>query len=170
MWEQIFQIALPGLIGALVSGVPLYIQIRRVNAEIKTQAGQSFLDQREKSQSIDRQAKIDVEAEWKRMLDEKDKDIVRLRLKDDEQEAKIGDLLNRHIECKQNEARQDERAKFHEKRSEEQGREVRALTNKVLQLEKLIREKLNAPEQPSSESSGGTLLVQQSTTQEEARP
>lgn len=171
MWEQIFQIALPAITGALAVGIPLWIQLRKAFAEIsqgkataelqaKERNSQIELEAKKKAQEMTQNDKINVEAEWKRVLNEKDTELVKLRAKDDEQEAKIDNLLTRHIECKQNEARQDERAKFYEKRSEEQGREIKALTSKIGQLEKLIRERLNAPEFPSSEGTIGVVPVQ----------
>jgi hypothetical protein len=157
MWEQIFQIALPAIMGAVTAAVPLYIQIRKLNVDLRASVEASQIEVARQAMELSNTATINKEGEWKRLLEEKDKELVRLRSKDDEQELKLGDLLTRHIECKQNEARQDERSKFFEKRSEEQGREIKALTTKILQLEKLIRERLNAPVEQSGSVTGEAI-------------
>lgn len=159
MWEMIFQIAVPAIIGAASTGVPLWIQLRKAFAEIRQTTANADLDIKKKAKELSNADKINAEAEWRRVIDEKDKELVRLRAKDDEQEVKIENLLNRHIECKQNEARQDERAKYYERRSDEQGREIKALMSKILQLEKLIREKFDAFEHRSGEGTGEAAQV-----------
>lgn len=160
MWEQLFQVAIPAIVSAAAVGVPLYMQVRKLNDELRQSKANAELEVKKKAQEITETDKINVEASWKRIIGEKDAELIRLRSKDDEQELKIGDLLTRHIECKQNEARQDERAKFFEKRSEEQGREMRALMAKLLQLEKLVREKLHAFVDQSGSLSGEAVQAQ----------
>ena len=160
MWEQIFQVALPAIVGAATTGIPLYIQLRKAFAEIRQSTENLELEVKKKAQDIVQTDVINKEAEWKRIINEKNDELVRLRAKDDEQEGKISDLLNRHIECKQNEARQDERAKFFEKRSEEQGREIKALMTKLLQLEKLIREKFHAHAETNSGEAGEAVKAE----------
>lgn len=151
--DQAFACVLSAVVGAFVSAVPVWITLKRTNAELKKQHGETLLLLKKGEQSLALEGKINTEAEWKRVIDEKDKELVRLRSKDDEQEGKLTDLLNRHIECKQNEARQDERSKNLSERCDRQDGDIKALTNKILHLERLLRKQTDVDQQ----SSGGTV-------------
>lgn len=157
MFDQLFTVAIPGILGAASTGVPLYIALRKAVSEMKTSTAmlssqleeskqkleeskqKLVLELEEKKTSNVTKQRIDTEAEWKRVIDEKNGELVRLRAKDDEQELKLADLLNKHIECQKTEARNDERLKNYERTTTEQSKQIRALTTKLLQLDKLVR-------------------------------
>ncbi len=96
--EKIFQIIVPGVIGALTSGLPLYIMLRKSNREITEND------------------KISVEAEWKRILQFRSEELIRLTAKDTEQEDQIKGLQLQHMECEKKEARHAERIIINEER------------------------------------------------------
>lgn len=151
--EQVVGYILSAIVGAFSSAIPVWITLRKANADIKKQNAELLLVLRKGDADLIQEGKINTEAEWKRVIDEKERELVRLRSKDDEQEVKLTDLLNRHIECKQNEARQDERSKNLTERCDRQDGEIKALTNKILQLERLLRKQDHVDQQ----SSGSTV-------------
>lgn len=152
MLEQIMNLVIPGLVGAAGSGIPLFIQLRKANSEIKTAQAQLEVQLEKQRNTNQNDARINIEAEWKRVIDEKNAELVRLRAKDDEQETKLTDLMNKHIECQKSEARNEVKLSNFETTSKEQARQIKALTTKLLQLDKIVR----GPHASVSQSGSGT--------------
>lgn len=167
MLEQLIQLVVPGLVGAAGSGIPLYISLRKANAEIKTAQVKLDVEIEKQRNTNQQEVRINTEAEWKRVIEEKDKELVRLRAKDDEQEKKIDDLLNKHIECQKSEARNEVKLINFETNAKEQARQIKALTTKLLQLDKIVRGR-NASVNQSSGGTHETLLSITGDAQEEA--
>jgi hypothetical protein len=168
MLDQIMNQIIPGLVGAAGSGIPLYIALRKALAELRDSRAKLDVElERQKADNTNAQ-KINTEAEWRRVIDEKNSELVRLRAKDDEQEAKIADLLNRHIECQKSEARNEVKLANFENTTKEQAKQIKALTTKLLQLDKIVR----GPNAPVHQGGSGTheaLLGIAGDAQEEAR-
>lgn len=166
MFDQFLNQLIPAIVGAAGSGIPLYITLRKALADLRTSKAKLDVElDRQKSDNVNVQ-KINTEGEWKRVIDEKNAELIRLRAKDDEQENKLTDLLNKHIECQKGEARNDERLKNYEKTTTEQARQIKALTTKLLQLDKIVRGP-NANQQSGS-GTHETLLGITGDSQEEA--
>lgn len=91
--------------GAVTSGVPLIIMLRKAN-----------MDLAKEKMSIDVANKINLEAEWKRLLDLRTDEITRLNKRDDEQQKEISSLQSQHAECQKSDARNSERIKMNEER------------------------------------------------------
>lgn len=109
----IFSTALSAIMGAAISGFPLYRQLRNLKmADARNQA------------KLTQQEKINVEAEWKRILEERAKEETRLRARDDEQDRQIKDLLDRFIKAETSRAAGEER--------------IRMLNDQVRQLMELL--------------------------------
>lgn len=107
-----------GLIGAAVTGVPLWRQIKKIKAESAKDAQklgnrQVEIDEKKAQADIDigQQNIINKEAEWKRIIDRQDTELLRLRDRDDAQEKQLMDLFGRFIEAQKSEARKDEQIK-----------------------------------------------------------
>lgn len=147
-----FEYILTGVVSALATCVPLYISLRNTASALKAQNAELIIKIKRENQSVEQQGKIDTEASWKRIMDEKDKELNLLRARDDEQESKIDNLLTRHIECMKNEARQEERSKYLTDRCDKQEGEIKVLTRKILQLESLLRKHDNVDGQSGSGS------------------
>ncbi len=168
MLETIMGQFIPAVIGAAGSGIPLYLTLRKALAELRDSKARLDVElQRQTNENANAQ-KINTEGEWKRVIDEKNVELTRLRAKDDEQENKLADLLNKHIECQKTEARNDERLKNYGETTREQTRQIKALTTKLLQLDKLIRGN-NAPVNESGSRTHETLLGIVGNQEEEAR-
>lgn len=103
-----------GIIGAAAAGIPLWIMLRRLNVELKAKNNELDNQQREadlvldtKEHDLEKQIHIDKEAEWKRIIDERNEEIKRLRERDDAQEAKLHTLFEKSVACEKNEARHE---------------------------------------------------------------
>lgn len=167
MLEQLLSQFIPGIIGAAGSGLPLYIALRKALADLRDSKAKLDVElDRQKADNTNAQ-KINTEAEWKRVIDEKNAELIRLRAKDDEQENKLTDLMNKHIECQKNEARNDEKLKNFGETTKEQTRQIKALTTKLLQLDKLVRG-TNAPVSQGSSGTHESLLGLSSDPEEVA--
>lgn len=74
--------------GAAITGVTLYLRLRRGIADVK------------KSEvEVEKAAQINVEAEWKRLLDLQSLEIARLTTRVGGQDAEIRKLQDEHIKC-----------------------------------------------------------------------
>lgn len=104
-WIEVFKALVSAAVGAVASGVPLWYQIRKLNNRLKTE-----------DNKITQREKINAEAEWKRIIEFRDAELVRLRERDDQQEKQIDDLWEKHVQCQRSEAAQAERIKANEER------------------------------------------------------
>lgn len=113
------QILISIIMGAFASGIPMYLQIRKMNLKFK--ADENKLTSKER---------INAEGEWKRIIEFRDAELVRLRERDDQQERQLNDLWDKHIQCQRSEAAQAERIKANEER-------IKSLEERVLELLKV---------------------------------
>lgn len=167
MLDQFLNQIVPAIVGAAGSGIPLYLTLRKTLAELRDSKAKLDVELERQKNDNNNAQKINTEAEWKRVIDEKNAELIRLRAKDDEQELKLGDLMNKHIECQKTEARNDERLKNYEKTTGEQSKQIKALTTKLLQLDKIVRG--NNAQQQSGSGTHETLLGIAGDSEEEAR-
>ncbi len=107
------------VIGAASSGIPLWFKIRSLGQKLRTE-----------DNKISSKERINAEAEWKRIIEFRDAELVRLRERDDQQERQLNDLWDKHIQCQRSEAAQGERIKANEER-------IISLEARVLELLKL---------------------------------
>jgi len=115
-WESIIQTIVSIVGGAATSGIPLYIMLRKARIDATKTEDDNALSNRSRENEIEAANKISVEAEWKRLLDFRQTELLRLQARDNEQEAKIVALQAQHMECQVKEARNDERIKMNEER------------------------------------------------------
>ena len=113
--EEWLKFLLSALGGASTVGFPLWWKIRK--AQQKLQAGDQDLrkgdvDVQTKEHQLKVSTQIDSEAEWKRIIEFREADLVRLRDKDEQQEKRINDLYDKHVACQKNEAAQAEQIKM----------------------------------------------------------
>jgi hypothetical protein len=130
MTVDIWQIAIPAVVGALTSGVPLYIKLRSALSDIRKQDAEAQIAIKAKESELQDKTKINTEGEWKRILEYRDAELVQLRTKDEQQEKKIDELFKLHVDCERDKARHEERFK--------------AQNEKIVALEKKV-EDANAP-------------------------
>ncbi len=107
------------IIGAASSGLPLYYKLRQMGLKFKTEENK-----------ISSKERINAEAEWKRIIEFRDAELVRLRERDDQQERQLNDLWDKHIQCQRSEAAQAERIKSLEEKT-------KSLEERVLELLKV---------------------------------
>lgn len=122
-WLELFKILISVLIGAAAAGIPLWRKIRKINLEIgegniKLHGQQAKMDRKDEEarEELDQAKKINSEAEWKRIIEFRDAELVRLRERDDQQERQLMELWKQHIECQRNEAAQGEKIKGQDSR------------------------------------------------------
>lgn len=120
--------------GALTAGVPLWYKFKRMQLRIK----EGNVDLQTKEHTFNVQSKIDSEAEWKRIIEYRDAELVRLREKDEQQEKKIQDLYEKHIECRTSEARQGEQLTALNKKVETMDAERLANTRELIELRSIV--------------------------------
>ena len=109
---EFYQAAITLILGAIASGIPLYFKIRTMSLSQKEKE-QKFL---EIKHQLETKINIDHEAEWKRIIEFRDQELVRLRDRDDQQDKALKDLYEKHIECKRNEAQQAQRINYLDER------------------------------------------------------
>lgn len=114
-----FKLFISVILGAAASGIPMYIQIRKMNLKFKADENK-----------ISSKERINAEGEWKRIIEFRDAELVRLRERDDQQERQLNDLWDKHIQCQRSEAAQAERIKANEER-------IKSLEERVLELLKV---------------------------------
>lgn len=107
------------IIGAASSGLPLWYKMRQMSLKLRSDEGK-----------ISSKERINAEAEWKRIIEFRDSELVRLRERDDQQERQLNDLWDKHIQCQRSEAAQGERIKANEER-------IKSLEERVLELLKV---------------------------------
>lgn len=115
------------ILGAFSTGLPLYLQIRKMNLRFKADENK-----------ITSKERINSEAEWKRIIEFRDAELVRLRERDDQQERQLNDLWDKHIQCQRNEAAQAERIRANEERAKANEDQIKVLNEKILELMKLL--------------------------------
>ncbi len=92
-WTTILTYVGTAVGGALTTGLPLYHKFRMLSLDIKERENKLKADEH-----------INTEAEWKRILAERNEELKRLRDRDDQQDQKITDLYNKNLECRTSEA------------------------------------------------------------------
>lgn len=158
-------------IGAAGAGVPLYLQLGKFRQELKEQRLKLETQEADHKQQLEQERKeheqklregdiglkdkesksaqkdkINTEAEWKRIIEFRDAELVRLRERDDQQERQITSLWEKHIQCEKTEAAQSQKIiAQNEKIASNEGR-IRNLEQRIDDLLKaLIAHKLPAP-------------------------
>lgn len=109
---EFYQTTLTMIIGAIGSAIPLYFKIRSMSLSNKEKEHKLV----EIKHQLATKVNIDHEAEWKRIIEYRDQELVRLRDRDDQQDKALKDLYEKHIECKRNEAQQAQRINYLEER------------------------------------------------------
>ena len=159
MIETIATVLIPVLVTAAVTLATMWRknrvlkhQLSAANTEIqlRTQSGQLAIEQTRQ---------INTEGEWKRIIEEKDRTIIKkdeeiahlksekereitlLRATDEQQELKIKDLFEKHADCQKNEARTSEKLKTSERDRKDLRRQVNKMADKLLELDNLLRGK-----------------------------
>lgn len=107
------------ILGAAGSGIPLWYKMRQLSLKLRSDEGQ-----------VTNKERINAEAEWKRIIEFRDAEMVRLRERDDQQERQLKDLWEKHIQCQRSEATLGERVKSNEER-------IKSLEEKILDLLKV---------------------------------
>lgn len=124
-WLDVIKYTISIVIGAASSGIPMWFQMRKLGQKL-----------REGDNKITNKERINAEAEWKRIIEFRDAELVHLRERDDQQERQLNDLWEKHIQCQRSEAAQGERIKANEER-------IKSLEERVLELLKLAVQKPN---------------------------
>lgn len=144
----IIQWAIAIAIGASAVGIPLYAKIRKLGQDIKL--GQVEVDSKEAD--VVRKEQLNAAEEFQRIIKFRDDEIKRLMERDEQQERKIQELYDKHLDCAKNEARQDERSKMNTEK-------ILALERKVMMLEMLLHEKPPAPQNVTINTAGAPAVV-----------
>lgn len=122
------------VIGAASAGIPLWIKIKRVQQQL--QGGDIKLhEQAAKAANKD---KINTEAEWKRIIEFRDAELVRLRERDDQQERQITELWNKNIECQRSEAAQGAKIEAQNDKIRSNEERIRHLETRMDELLKVL--------------------------------
>jgi chromosome segregation ATPase len=130
--NELINHAIPGLIGALASGIPLYIKLRKANLVFK------------KSEiELNESKKINTEAEWKRILEYRDAELVQLRARDEAQEKQIRDLYEKHTQCETDKARNDEKIKANDEKIKSLEAKLEDKINQIKELETKLEAKFD---------------------------
>jgi hypothetical protein len=93
------------LMGAVASGVPLYIKFRNAQFELSKQGRILDLEVAHQQSEHDKSNRINTEAEWKRILEYRDAELSTLRARDEAQDRQIKDLYDKFVESEKNKAR-----------------------------------------------------------------
>lgn len=132
------------MLGAAATGIPLYRKLRKIQIEVgdgnlRLRGKEAKLTREDEleHEKIEQQKKINAEAEWKRIIEFRDAELVRLRERDDQQERQLKELWDRHIECQRSEAAQGERIKSQDIR-------IAASETRIQTMEKQLAELLTA--------------------------
>lgn len=143
--DEGLKFVLSALSGALTVGFPLWYKIRKAQQkladsgiDIRAKDEKLELEQRTKEHAFDVQGKIDSEAEWKRILEYRDAELVRLRDRDEQQEKKLQDLYDKHVSCQRNEAAQAERIKMLEAKQDQADLERANNSKEMLELKSML--------------------------------
>lgn len=140
------------LVGAASAGVPLYLQLAKFKQELREQKQKLEEQQKEHDQKLkegdislkDKEAKvvqkdkINTEAEWKRIIEFRDAELVRLRERDDQQERQINTLWEKHIACEKTEAAQAERIKAQNEKIEANQARITTMETRLDELLKAL--------------------------------
>ena len=129
---ETWQVLLSSGMGALASGIPLYIKLRSALTKIKS--GEHSLETKilTDEHDLDKQKQIDSEAEWKRILEFRDLELQRLRDRDEQQERQLTELRTQNLDCVKRDAKNEERI-LH------QGNEIQFLKQEILELKSRLR-------------------------------
>jgi hypothetical protein len=140
-WLEFLKYLLSILLGAAATGIPLWYKIRQINLKmaeggIKIEGQKLKLDRKDEEarEELDQQKKINAEAEWKRIIEFRDAELVRLRERDDQQERQLMELWNKHIECQRNESAQAEKIKGQDARIEANEKQIAAMQKQLGEL------------------------------------
>lgn len=142
--DEVLKWLLSALSGALTVGLPLWWKFRK--AQQKLEAGAQELkkgdvDVQSKEHQLRVITQIDSEAEWKRIIEYRETELVRLRDKDEQQEKRINDLYDKHLACQKTEAAQAQQIKTLEsnqlKNDAEQKQNIKDIADLKLMIETL---------------------------------
>lgn len=114
---------LTAMLGAMGTGIPLWIVYRKGKVEIE---GMKAALQEKQDEGANRK-QINAENEWRRILDFKEQQLQSLIERDNAQQKELDALQEQHVECLKSEARNSERIKMNEER-------VRMLEAMILEL------------------------------------
>lgn len=122
------------LLGAAASGIPLWFKVRSLNQKIKSgdqeiESGDIKIQQ-QRTKAV-QQDKINSEAEWKRIIEFRDAELVRLRERDDQQERQITTLWEKHVACERNEAAQGEKIIAQDEKIKASEERIKSLENRL---------------------------------------
>lgn len=126
MIEEI-KILLSILTTAAVTGIPLYYKYRQVMLKLKEKEAEVDIKVKTEESKLHNTEELNKESAWKRLLEIHEAENTKLRARDDAQEKKLDDLMERNIQCQRSEAALTERLKATEDR-------VRFLEEKILVL------------------------------------
>jgi len=137
-WLEFFKILVSIILGGAATGIPLWYKLRSLNLKIqeggiKIEGQKLKLDRKdeESREELDQQKKINAEAEWKRIIEFRDAELVRLRERDDQQERQLMELWNKHIECQRTESAQAEKIKGQGERIEANEKQIAAMQKQL---------------------------------------
>jgi DNA-binding helix-hairpin-helix protein with protein kinase domain len=148
------------LLGALSTGIPLYIKLRNATVEIDKKRAELQLEVDKKRAEQVRTNKIDTEAEWKRILEYRDAELITLRARDEAQDRQIKDLFDKHVECEKDKARNEARLEGLDKYY---GAQIKDLKAEIEALKAALKEQKNAVSERTSthsDSSSGSVRDQ----------
>lgn len=135
------------LLGAVATGIPLWFRIKRLEQKLKEgdqalKSGDIKL-RVEETRAVHKD-KINTEAEWKRIIEFRDAELVRLRERDDQQERQITVLWDKHVECQRSEAAQAEKIKAQNDKITSNEERIKTMETRLDELLKaLITQKAN---------------------------
>lgn len=131
--------------GAGTASVLLWYKFKSYQQRLKEK--DQLLNQQQQTNDLVTQSKehdlrvkgqIDSEAEWMRIIQYRDNELIRLRDKDEQQEKKISDLYEKHLGCQKSEAAQGERIKMLEERDVQAAAERAANKREIAELRSLL--------------------------------
>lgn len=153
IFPPVLQWAIAIAIGASAVGIPLYAKIQKLSQDIKL--GLVEIDSKEADVAAKEQ--MNAATEFQRIIKYRDDEIKRLTERDEQQEHKIQELYDRHLECARNEARQDERSKM-------SAEKITTLERKVMMLEMLLHEKAIPPANVTINTAGAPVVTEVPST------
>ncbi len=126
MLEEV-RLFLAVLTGAAASGIPLWFKMRSLSLKLRSDENK-----------VTNKEKINSEAEWKRIIEFRDAEMIRLRERDDQQERQLAELRQQNVNCQKNEAAQAEKIRANEERAKSNAEQIDRLDTKVMKLMELV--------------------------------
>lgn len=144
---DLVQTLITALLGAAGGAIPLWIRLRNAQVGIKQKEAELDLAISEEKDKQSQHNKINTEAEWKRILEYRDAELLTLRARDEQQERQIKDLYEKHVKCETDKARTEARLESMEKHQER-------IELELAQLKALMKGLPNGISQGTSSASG----------------